>query len=198
MAGQSSTTAAERRMDADPGAAPWSRRDGASGGPVGTDRSCGPFGLRGEQLRGLMAPMLPPNTPAKVELVERTADTAHLRFDGIKVSVFQQTHPGGCIGYAFEHEGRKVPYTCTQCDEAWCMSACPVEAIKLDGAIGEALKALVGPDCPGLSATTITASPAPSTARLWPASRPLPPSAARPAMVPPRAAGPSRPRSERV
>ena len=36
----------------------------------------------------------------------------------------------------FEHEGRKVPYTCTQCDEAWCMHACPVEAIVLDPRTG--------------------------------------------------------------
>ena len=29
---------------------------------------------------------------------------------------------------------RKVPYTCTQCDEAWCLHACPVEAITVDKA----------------------------------------------------------------
>jgi Fe-S-cluster-containing hydrogenase component 2 len=38
--------------------------------------------------------------------------------------------------FSFEHEGRKVPYTCTQCDEAWCQHACPVEAIALDPATG--------------------------------------------------------------
>jgi ferredoxin len=32
--------------------------------------------------------------------------------------------------FNFEHEGRKVPYTCTQCAEAWCMNACPVDAIR--------------------------------------------------------------------
>ena len=31
--------------------------------------------------------------------------------------------------FNFEHEGRKVPYTCTQCADAWCMTACPVDAI---------------------------------------------------------------------
>jgi len=39
--------------------------------------------------------------------------------------------------FNFHEEGRFVPYTCTQCDEAWCMHACPVEAItvnKLTGA----------------------------------------------------------------
>ena len=31
--------------------------------------------------------------------------------------------------FEFEHGARAVPYTCTQCAEAWCMHACPVEAI---------------------------------------------------------------------
>ena len=31
--------------------------------------------------------------------------------------------------FAFHDEGRFVPYTCTQCAEAWCLHACPVEAI---------------------------------------------------------------------
>ena len=31
--------------------------------------------------------------------------------------------------FEFEHGRRAVPYTCTQCAEAWCMHACPVEAI---------------------------------------------------------------------
>ncbi|HMZ01232.1 MAG TPA: 4Fe-4S dicluster domain-containing protein, partial [Burkholderiaceae bacterium] len=30
--------------------------------------------------------------------------------------------------FDFHETGRKVPYTCTQCDEAWCLHACPVEA----------------------------------------------------------------------
>ena len=32
--------------------------------------------------------------------------------------------------FAFHHEARYVPYTCTQCSEAWCQHACPVEAIQ--------------------------------------------------------------------
>jgi D-lactate dehydrogenase len=28
--------------------------------------------------------------------------------------------------FAFHEEGRFVPYTCTQCQEAWCATACPV------------------------------------------------------------------------
>ena len=38
--------------------------------------------------------------------------------------------------FKFEDEGRFVPYTCTQCDEAWCMRACPVDAISVDKATG--------------------------------------------------------------
>lgn len=38
--------------------------------------------------------------------------------------------------FNFHDEGRFVPYTCTQCDEAWCMHACPVDAIKLNLANG--------------------------------------------------------------
>lgn len=34
--------------------------------------------------------------------------------------------------FTFHEEGRFVPYTCTQCDEAWCMQACPVDAIKMN------------------------------------------------------------------
>jgi NAD-dependent dihydropyrimidine dehydrogenase PreA subunit len=29
-----------------------------------------------------------------------------------------------------------VPYTCTQCADAWCMTACPVDAIRIDAATG--------------------------------------------------------------
>lgn len=38
--------------------------------------------------------------------------------------------------FSFHTEGRFVPYTCTQCAEAWCKSACPTEAITLDIATG--------------------------------------------------------------
>ncbi len=34
--------------------------------------------------------------------------------------------------FDFKEEGRFAPYTCTQCDEAWCMHACPVEAIAIN------------------------------------------------------------------
>jgi len=38
--------------------------------------------------------------------------------------------------FTFHEEGRFVPYTCTQCAEAWCMQACPVEAIVINAATG--------------------------------------------------------------
>ena len=38
--------------------------------------------------------------------------------------------------FDFHHTGKKVPYTCTQCDEAWCLHACPVEAITIDRLTG--------------------------------------------------------------
>lgn len=38
--------------------------------------------------------------------------------------------------FNFHEKGRFVPYTCTQCDEAWCMKACPVDAISIDAATG--------------------------------------------------------------
>ena len=38
--------------------------------------------------------------------------------------------------FNFHDQGRFVPYTCTQCDEAWCMHACPVDAIKLNKLTG--------------------------------------------------------------
>ena len=31
--------------------------------------------------------------------------------------------------FEFHLTGKKVPYTCTQCSEAWCLQACPVDAI---------------------------------------------------------------------
>ena len=34
--------------------------------------------------------------------------------------------------FEFEHGRRAIPYTCTQCAEAWCQHACPVEALSRD------------------------------------------------------------------
>ena len=38
--------------------------------------------------------------------------------------------------FEFEHGARAIPYTCTQCAEAWCLHACPVEAISINAATG--------------------------------------------------------------
>ena len=36
----------------------------------------------------------------------------------------------------FDEEASYAPFTCLQCDEAWCMNACPVNAIGVDGDSG--------------------------------------------------------------
>ncbi|MBL6958483.1 MAG: 4Fe-4S dicluster domain-containing protein [Rhodospirillales bacterium] len=38
--------------------------------------------------------------------------------------------------FTFHDQGRFVPYTCTQCDEAWCLHACPVDAISVNAETG--------------------------------------------------------------
>ena len=55
--------------------------------------------------------------------------------------------------FDFHETGRKVPYTCTQCDEAWCLHACPVEAIKVDAATGA--KIVLEDVCVGCKVCTI-------------------------------------------
>jgi len=34
--------------------------------------------------------------------------------------------------FVFDTIARYVPYTCFQCEEAWCMNSCPVSAISID------------------------------------------------------------------
>ena len=36
----------------------------------------------------------------------------------------------------FDEEASYAPYSCVQCDEAWCMNTCPVNAIALDSSTG--------------------------------------------------------------
>ncbi|MBX2823786.1 MAG: 4Fe-4S dicluster domain-containing protein [Gammaproteobacteria bacterium] len=38
--------------------------------------------------------------------------------------------------FEFEHGKRSIPYTCTQCEEAWCMKACPTNAISINATLG--------------------------------------------------------------
>jgi anaerobic carbon-monoxide dehydrogenase iron sulfur subunit len=55
--------------------------------------------------------------------------------------------------FTFHHEGRFTPYTCTQCEEAWCMHACPVEAIVVNEATGA--KEVLADVCVGCKVCTI-------------------------------------------
>lgn len=55
--------------------------------------------------------------------------------------------------FDFHATGRKVPYTCTQCSEAWCMHACPVGAISEDKATGA--KVVNETTCVGCKVCTI-------------------------------------------
>jgi len=38
--------------------------------------------------------------------------------------------------FEFEHGKRSIPYTCTQCEEAWCMQVCPTNAISVNSEMG--------------------------------------------------------------
>ncbi len=55
--------------------------------------------------------------------------------------------------FDFHETGRKVPYTCTQCAEAWCLHACPVEAIVVDRNTGA--KMVLDDICVGCKVCTI-------------------------------------------
>ena len=55
--------------------------------------------------------------------------------------------------FNFHDQGRFVPYTCTQCDEAWCLHACPVDAITVDLATGA--KVVSDDVCVGCKVCTI-------------------------------------------
>ncbi len=55
--------------------------------------------------------------------------------------------------FTFHEAGRFAPYTCTQCDEAWCMHACPVEAITTDLETGA--KVVSESKCVGCKVCTI-------------------------------------------
>jgi Fe-S-cluster-containing hydrogenase component 2 len=55
--------------------------------------------------------------------------------------------------FHFHDEGRYIPYTCTQCEEAWCMMACPVDAIRNDVALDR--KVVLASACVGCKVCTI-------------------------------------------
>jgi Fe-S-cluster-containing hydrogenase component 2 len=53
----------------------------------------------------------------------------------------------------FDEEASYAPFTCFQCDEAWCMNACPVNAIAIDPATGA--KVVLDSVCVGCHLCTI-------------------------------------------
>jgi Fe-S-cluster-containing hydrogenase component 2 len=53
----------------------------------------------------------------------------------------------------FDEEASYAPYTCFQCAEAWCMNACPVNAIAIDPDTGA--KVVLGDVCVGCHLCTI-------------------------------------------
>lgn len=55
--------------------------------------------------------------------------------------------------YVFDEQASYAPYTCFQCSEAWCMTACPVNAIALDPATGA--KVVMDNVCVGCAVCTI-------------------------------------------
>lgn len=55
--------------------------------------------------------------------------------------------------FPFSEPDRNVPFTCTQCEEAWCMRACPVEAITVDESTGA--KIVTEARCVGCKVCTI-------------------------------------------
>ena len=55
--------------------------------------------------------------------------------------------------FEFEHGRRSIPYTCTQCEAAWCVHACPTDAIVINAETGA--KEVVDDLCVGCKVCTI-------------------------------------------
>ncbi|MCW9034957.1 MAG: 4Fe-4S dicluster domain-containing protein [Rhodospirillales bacterium] len=55
--------------------------------------------------------------------------------------------------FVFDEQARFVPYTCTQCADAWCQKACPVDAINVNGDTGA--KVVNAATCVGCKVCTI-------------------------------------------
>lgn len=53
----------------------------------------------------------------------------------------------------FDEEASYAPYTCVQCDEAWCMMACPTNAIAIDPATDA--KVVIEQNCIGCHLCTL-------------------------------------------
>ena len=55
--------------------------------------------------------------------------------------------------FEFGHGDRSIPYTCTQCADAWCMQVCPVTAITMNAETGA--KVVSDTKCVGCKVCTI-------------------------------------------
>jgi Fe-S-cluster-containing hydrogenase component 2 len=55
--------------------------------------------------------------------------------------------------HIFDEQARYTPYTCFQCKEAWCLTACPVNAIAINPQTGA--KVVLDQTCVGCSLCTI-------------------------------------------
>lgn len=55
--------------------------------------------------------------------------------------------------HIFDEQARYTPYTCFQCKEAWCLTACPVNAIAINPQTGA--KVVLEQTCVGCSLCTI-------------------------------------------
>ena len=67
--------------------------------------------------------------------------------------------------FNFHDEGRFAPYTCSQCSEAWCLHACPVEAIVINAQTGA--KEVIEDVCVGCKVCT----PSARSTTTWTAAR---------------------------
>lgn len=55
--------------------------------------------------------------------------------------------------HSYGEQLRFAPYTCFQCDEAWCMTACPTDAIAIDPLTGA--RVVIEPACVGCALCTL-------------------------------------------
>ncbi len=56
--------------------------------------------------------------------------------------------------HILDEQATYAPYTCTQCDEAWCLTSCPTNAIDIHGETGA--KVVIDAACVGCAVCTIS------------------------------------------
>ncbi len=71
----------------------------------------------------------------------------------VQTGTFQPSHSLVRVSI-FDEEASYAPHTCLQCDEAWCMNACPVNAIAIDPETGA--KCVISSLCIGCNLCTLT------------------------------------------